>query len=195
MNYNNFYEKVKAGITCFIISTASSYPRFFDDVISRLGRHVEYSIGTKTLDVIDLIKIITKYKVRSVCLCLILESQTQLFGYYLQIIISSSHRILKQQVTPSTIVTICFISVRGYYGAQWNARINVGTIFSLYPSYSDEGQESSQENELALLKYYLCRPCPVNQSMSVKKHGSNNPTTSTCLSNLMPPGVVCLKKR
>lgn len=47
---------------------------FFDDVISRLGRHVEYSIGTKTLDVIDLIKIITKYKVRSVCLCLILES-------------------------------------------------------------------------------------------------------------------------
>lgn len=28
-----------------------------------------------------------------------------------------------------------------------------------------------------------------------QKHGSNNPTTSTCLSNLMPPGVVCLKKR
>lgn len=29
-------------------------PTLFDDVISRLGGHVEYSIGTKTLGVIDL---------------------------------------------------------------------------------------------------------------------------------------------
>lgn len=60
-------------------------------------------------------------------------------------------------------------------------------------SFILRGQVSSQEDELALLIYYLCRPCLVNLSMSVKQHGSNNPTTSTCLSNLMPPCVVCLK--
>lgn len=54
MNYNQYYENCKQVSLFFIISTASSYPRLFDDVISRLGSHVEYSIGTKTLGVIDL---------------------------------------------------------------------------------------------------------------------------------------------
>lgn len=72
-------------------------------------------------------------------------------------------------------VSVCFISARGRYRAQWNARINVGTDFSRYRSYSDEVSCRQMNPFLLVLG---STSCPVSLDASVVLQGSNCQTTS-----------------